>query len=508
MASEAEKKDVVSRRTFVRTASGLGVAAIVGWGVSGYLATQQPAARPAQTVTVTKTETVTTAATTPTTPVTQVQLEWAIWPWGVELVQDNARIFNENNPDIKVSVTDGGAAYPQYIYTRFAGADPPTIMYTTPDMQQVLMEKKWSVDMEDYAPDIKRYWDELYPGVREFFTNPFTGKMYGLNYWLGPISLGYNERHLKEVGYKVPLKSYDELAAAALAIKKKGLAEFPIGANWSWGFGYMLYNIMVGNEDPTKRKLYLFDENLNPVFADKSSPFFEAIRWFLDRVFVDKTISPGIREFDEPGITQALAKGTVSLALGFPDYDIAGANAEGAPEKGNVRFGLNPGTGYSTFHPANYMISKATMDKGKAHQEAAWRLLQFCGGKTTNAKPDFANGEYFVCNRLIRLFGVTSAYRKVMEDPQNKDALRKLGIVPEDFLAQYEKLTPVIYRDPRLTLWWGDWFMSAGAVVGGSLREKFEQFLTGKRGHGDQDILNFLNEITDDWNRLKKQAGQ
>ncbi|MEM2058017.1 MAG: hypothetical protein QXO76_07210, partial [Thermoproteota archaeon] len=58
-------------------------------------------------------------------PPPPVEIEWLIWAWGVELVNDNARIFNEKNSDVKVKVTVGPGDYNGYVYTRFAAGDPP-----------------------------------------------------------------------------------------------------------------------------------------------------------------------------------------------------------------------------------------------------------------------------------------------------------------------------------------------------------------------------------------------
>ncbi|MEM2865345.1 MAG: extracellular solute-binding protein [Candidatus Bathyarchaeia archaeon] len=501
-----EKK--VSRRRYVAYA-GAGVVIVAAAAAGGYYATRKPTPTPTPTVPATPTPTPTPKPTpTPTpTPAGVETIEWGIWSWGVELVNDNARIFNENNPDVKIKVTDLGADYVTNLYARYAAEDPPDIFYATPDVAYVVQYRKWAADMEDYFPEVKKYLDEMYPGVREFYINPFTGKVHGLCYWLGPYVLAYNERHLKEAGLGGPPKSYDELAEQALAIKKAGIVDYPIGALWSWGFPAMWYNIMIGMHEPKPGTRYLFDEDLNPIFNDKGTPFFEAVKWFLDRVFVDKTISPGVREYDESGITTAMGSGTISFALAFPDYDIAGANVAEMKETGNVKMALNPGSGYAVYHPTNYSVSARCVGRGKRAQEAVWRVMQFVGGKTTNAKPDFEKGEYFVCNRLIQQYGVTSAYKPVMEDPKNVAKLRELKINVETLIEQYNRLSTILWRDPVLTPWWGDWFSSPSSEVGGRVKPKFEEMLTGVRGHSDSDILGFMNEIAEDWSRAKKEAG-
>jgi multiple sugar transport system substrate-binding protein len=425
----------------------------------------------------------------------------------VELVNSNAAIFNQNNPDVNLSVTDLGGQYTTALYTRYQAGNPPDMHYSTPDVAYFLQYKKWLADVEDIAPQSRKYLDDMYPGVRQFHINPFTKKLHGLCYWLGPIVLAYNASHIKQAGFDAPPKTYDELAAQMLAIKKKGICPFPTGATWSWGFAYLWYNIMIGNVDPTTTAHYLFDENYNPIFNDKGTPFFDAVKWFLDRVYVDKTISPGIREYDESGITTALGSGTVSFALAFADYDVAAANASTMKQTGNIRIAMNPGSGYATFHAATYNISKHCTDKGKSAQDAVWKAMEFAGGKTTNAKSDYDNGQFFVCKKLLDTYGVTSAYKAVNEDPSSIATMEKLGINTDVLMQQYQKLSSITYWDPAQTPWWGDWFSSPSSEAGGRVMPKFEAMMTKATKPSDNDILAFLNDIANDWNTSKKAAG-
>ncbi|MEM2228514.1 MAG: hypothetical protein QXR82_06930, partial [Candidatus Bathyarchaeia archaeon] len=61
MSEEKKEEKAVSRRKYLGAVGGLAVAAAIGWGLAGYLASKPPAA----VKTITKTETI-TATTTPT----------------------------------------------------------------------------------------------------------------------------------------------------------------------------------------------------------------------------------------------------------------------------------------------------------------------------------------------------------------------------------------------------------------------------------------------------------
>ncbi|MEM3156899.1 MAG: hypothetical protein QXZ49_03180, partial [Nitrososphaerota archaeon] len=128
---------------------GLAAAAAIGWGLAGYFATI-PQREIVRTVTQTQTVTHTVTATAPATTATFqtltriVDVEWGIWSWGVELCNDNARIFNENNPDVRLHVTDLGGAYMTNLFARYAAGDPPDIFYATPDIAYVVQYNKWA----------------------------------------------------------------------------------------------------------------------------------------------------------------------------------------------------------------------------------------------------------------------------------------------------------------------------------------------------------------------------
>jgi hypothetical protein len=60
--SEEKKEEAISRRKYLGAVGGLAVAAAVGWGLAGYLASKPAAPAVEKTVTITKTETATPTA--------------------------------------------------------------------------------------------------------------------------------------------------------------------------------------------------------------------------------------------------------------------------------------------------------------------------------------------------------------------------------------------------------------------------------------------------------------
>ena len=198
--SETQQADV-SRRRFLKI--GAGVVVVAAAGAAGYYYLTQPPSGPPATTSMT--EATTSAPPTTSAMVTPEQIEWGIWSWGVELVQDNARIFMEGNPDITVKIDDYGLdTFGSGVATAYAGGKPADMHYSTPDITIVYQASKQTYDMETNYPEILKYNDDIYPGYRTGLVNPYTGKMYGLFYYSGGQTFAYNKRHYDSCRYRRP----------------------------------------------------------------------------------------------------------------------------------------------------------------------------------------------------------------------------------------------------------------------------------------------------------------
>ena len=506
--SETQQADV-SRRRFLKI--GAGVVVVAAAGAAGYYyLTQPPSGPPTPTTSMTE---ATTSAPPPVVPET---IEWGIWSWGVELVQDNARIFMEGNPDITVKIDDYGLdTFGSGVATAFAGGKPAEMLYSTPDITIVYQASKQTYDMEDNYPEITKYNGDIYPGYRSGLVNPYTGKMYGLFYYSGGQTFAYNKRHYEAAGIgDQPPKTMDELRANALKIKAKSasdktLPEFPIGYfAGSWGFTECaVYTTMMTLTD--QKPPYLFDEDLKPIFNYKGSPLFNAIKFVGDTIWIDKTSTPAVTQYEEADTVKVMGSGKHST-IWFPDYELAYINATdsttGKPatdEAYNLKVAVSPGSGVVSSIYRTYLPSHVANDSTPNHRDAVWRLMQFVGGKTTNAKPDFANGKYQVVKRLAMQAGLAFPYISMWDDKEITDSM-SAWIDPtarKDALA----LAYDFFNDPKMTTWWGDWF---GYWAAGVVRPRFQSIWLGEHGKpaSDDYIASVLDDIAAEWNKMKAAA--
>jgi len=487
----------VSRRKFLKY--GAGVVVVGAAAAAGYYAlTAQPPGPP--------TETTTAETTVPeTTVLVPEEVEWGIWSWGVELVQDNARIFNEANPDVHVKVGDYGLdTYGSGLAAAYAGGKPPDMHYSTPDITITYHNAKQTYDMETDYPEIRKYLDDVFPGYRSGLINPFTGKVYGLFYYSGGQTFVYNKKHLDAAGISGPPATMEQLREDAKTIKKKGVVEFPLGFfAGSWGFvECACYGTMLAltNQDPP----FMWDEDLKPTFNYKGSPFFNAIKYVGEAIWVDRTSTTAVVQYDEPTTVKVMGAGTHSY-IEMPDYELAFINPPGASaEAGNLKYAVAPGSGRISSIYRTYVASHTANDYGARHRDAVWRLMQFTGGKTTNTKPDFASGKYQVVKRLAMQAGLAFPYASMWQDQEILDSM-KAWCDPE-VRGQALSKAYDFFNDPKMTPWWDPWW---GYWLAGVVRPRIHSIWLGEHGQpaSDDYILQTLNEIADEWTKMKQAAG-
>jgi ABC-type glycerol-3-phosphate transport system substrate-binding protein len=501
-----------------KVAAGVVVAGVVAGGL-GYFAGSAAAPPVTVTQTIERTQTVTQTVTatevatatetvTPTVTATEevppeekVTVTWGIWSWGVELVEDNARIFNKFNPDINLQVIDYGLdTFFSALSNAYTAGNPPNFHYSTPDVTYIYLKNGWAVEIERYFPEVRKYLDELFPGFRSGFIHPDTGLMHGLAYYGGSQPFMYNQRHLDEAGIDGPPETWEDLVDDALKIKEKEVNDDPVGIWYgSWGFVEVgIYDFMLGINP--KQDMYMWDEDLNPIFNAKGSPLFNSLRWQLDAIYKHKIASVKGVEYDEATAVNAFGSGAHTY-FWMPDYDLAFANLPPSKEAGNLRMGISPGTGLVSAIYRSYLMSKHTVDQGEKVLEATWRAIQFVGGKTTNGKPDFENGEYFVCKRLNNEKGVGPIYRALWQDESVRESMKQW--VDPDVRAQVLENVYDFFNDPRMTTWWSEWW---GYWQAGVARPAIHALILGQEGTSDDDILRVLNRIAEEWNKMKAAA--
>ena len=197
----------------------------------------------------------------PMTSFAQVTLEFVVWSYSIDTIQDNIKQFETANPGIRVNLTDyPWTAYHDTMVLRFKGKTQTDVIYNGEDWLPEFAAAGWVVPLEDSFPAAKKYKEKTAPYALADMT--YNGKLYGLSYYSDLITFQYNKKILEKNGIAPP-KDWDQVLQYSLKLKQGGL-RYPIIyeydatlPNFYSAFVSQVYGRGGG----------MFDEKLNPDIA-------------------------------------------------------------------------------------------------------------------------------------------------------------------------------------------------------------------------------------------------
>ena len=207
-----------------------------------------------------------------------IKLEFVVWNYSLETIQDNIKLFEAANPGIKVNVTD--YTWPDYqdsIVLRFRGNTPTDVIYGGQDWLPAWGAAGFIAPLDSVAP--ADTLTALKSDIAGFALTDVTykDKIYGLPYYADTISFIYNKKILADAGIAVPA-TWDEVTAAAEKLKAGGM-EHPIVYEYNQELPNF-YDAFVAQA--YGRGAELFDKDLNPLFADPNNEAYKQLQWLAD----------------------------------------------------------------------------------------------------------------------------------------------------------------------------------------------------------------------------------
>jgi multiple sugar transport system substrate-binding protein len=302
-----------------------------------------------------------------------VTLEFVVWNYSLETIQDNVAQFEAANPGIKVNVTD--FAWPDYqdsLILRIRGGTPTDVVYGGQDWLPAWAAAGFIVPLDTVAPPGKV--EELAGDIAGFALTDVTydGKVYGLPYYSDTISFIYNKKILEDAGIAVPA-TWEEVTAAAEKLKAGGMDK-PIIYEYNQELPNF-YDAFVAQS--YGRGAELFDAELNPLFADPSNGAYQQLEWLAD------AWSKGLVQADnhESTIIPAMNTGQHAFTIVYT-YVLAALNdAATQPLAGQFAIAPMPGATHSTLGFAKSYVVTATAAADPARAEAAWKFIDFMAGR-------------------------------------------------------------------------------------------------------------------------------
>ena len=371
-------------------------------------------------------------------------------PWGVPPSEDALNAFmDESGITVEIQSVQMADLFSRVQVSAAAGVAPADVIFITEEGPSNvvatgnMLPLNELLEMGDLDADD---FEKL-----DFWT--VDGDVFAVPTYLQLVMMDYNSASLAEAGYDSPPTTWAELDEMAKAIRDAGIDDHPIAfgsINWSW----WLMALSMG--DP------MFDEDLNPVFADEDSQGRAAMALLFDW-FADELISP---EILAGGSQHSLFwAGTGVFHQGWQGSVVRG-NAESSLQAPNVDYMVLPEVGNTWSFPAGIGISVDS-----ENVEAAWEFIKWYVGDQNMT--DIWNAFGLYPSRISISSGLNEA-----GEIQGYDAIVEQSMHTNEL--------------PRFTLWWGPW----SASVTEAIREGLNSDMTS------DDVIDALAE---EWNELKEE---
>lgn len=399
-------------------------------------------------------------------------LRFSVWSYSLETIQANLKEFEKANQGVTVQVSDyPWTSYHDALATQFTGGNPPDVQYSSDHWLQEWASAGWIAPLDEHCPDVAGYQEEWAPYATEGMTHD--GRLYGLPYYADLVILIYNEDMVRKAGFQGPPQTWEELTEQALAMKRKGIAEYPV-------------NIPLKKDDPWSIEIFyamvyslgghMFDGD-TPVFAKPGSEAEQALQWLVDARHRHQVLSPTALEVEEPDVVKTMGAGQHAFTV-LAKYNLAELNAGNHAQKGKFKMALMPGSAHATVGFVRfYALSAATAEEGGERLDNACAFLNFMGGKT--------GGEYTVAKRWALEKGLGFANLPLYEDPEVQQAIDAWGD------AELERQQAELARSKEgLTPSWGTWDIHA--------REQLSAAVSGQ-----VSVTEALARMEERWAELK-----
>ncbi|HKQ95223.1 MAG TPA: sugar ABC transporter substrate-binding protein [Aestuariivirgaceae bacterium] len=302
-----------------------------------------------------------------------ITLEFTVWNYSLDTIQDNARKFEAENPGIKVKITDyTWQDYHDSLVLRFRGGTPTDIAYVGQDWLPAWAAAGFLAPLDDVATaDVL---GDLKKDIAGFSVSDMTykDKLYGLPYYADTISFIYNKKVLADAGIAVP-QTWDEVMAAAEKLKAGGM-EHPI----AYEFDQELPNFF----DAFVSQVYgrggeLFDKDLKAVFDNPDNAAYKQLDWLV-QAFKKDLVQ---QETHESKIIPSMNTGKHAFTIVFNYVLAAMNNAAEQPLAGQFALAPMPGESHAALGFTKFYSITAQAAKDPARAEAAWKFVNFMAGK-------------------------------------------------------------------------------------------------------------------------------
>jgi multiple sugar transport system substrate-binding protein len=349
----------------------------------------------------------------------EIELNYALWPFGDEIVADNARIFTEQY-GIKVDLQPTSGDYAAVIETKLVSGTRLDLLRAQRGQASRWFAAQWIRPIDD-MPDLDKIKREEFPAIGADALSWPDHKRIGLTYYNGgPYCMFRNEKVLSAGGYEATAnpndypQTWDEIYKQAVDLKRKGIVENPILPTWfkSWtGTPWALYAQCASEGDR------LVDDDMKATFG-LDTPILKVLsdwkRWW------DEDLVPrAILTWQEPQMASSWMKGLHAFHY-QSDYN---SFAYSDPKNGEFaqHFNMNPvmpGATHGTMLVGHALHVMSNTPRTDAELEAAFNLMKSFSWRDKN-------GELRMHKAWATLANLQVPFPEIYADPKVKQAITK-----------------------------------------------------------------------------------
>lgn len=370
----------------------------------------------------------------------ETTVTFAGWAFEPQVVEANVQRFMEQNPDIRVDYTPLDLQlYNEKMVALFNAGAEPDAFYVRDINLGAWVEAGWlqPIDGREGLDDLN---DDIYPfNLEALFYN---GRQYGTPYYGDIYVYMYDKKALADAGVDQPPVTLEQLADAALEVKRAGIADRPIlkgfktnvdGLNEFWSMVFASGG-------------HLFDPELNPVYPDDDGTALEVLEWMVEAMHGLEVLDPLGLELDETQARDVFLSGqgvfTSNVGNVFPRAN----NTEHSRRAGDIQMTRFPGLRDTGQGPMGWTRLYG-MGANTDAPDAAWRLMYYMGGKD-------AAGEYYTAKDWYLTYGVGYAFKSLDHDPDIVAAQKAAGYDLDVRAQQYGSARA---RENIKAPWYNEW---------------------------------------------------
>jgi multiple sugar transport system substrate-binding protein len=361
----------------------------------------------------------------PSTPITFIG-----WQYQPQIVEENVKTFMKlYDENVKYELVTGD--YHPVAETKLTGGQHIDMLYSEEDRIARWHTAGWVRDLEG-LPGIDQIKASMFPVSVESLSLT-NGKLVGLPYYAGFNAFIYNEEHLSKAGLQVP-QTWDDVLEASRKLKKDGVSTAPFHGAWGQKWAELSWFLFACWYSEGAK---VFDKDGN--FVD--DPALRKVLSTLQTLYKERLVAEDIMTLPGEGVPSYCTGMHTFMVL--HDYDQKVTNDPSVSKvAGKIKNALMPGATHSTMAwTAAYLMGSQPVDVDRV-----FNMLKFFGGKAKD-------GQYHVIKRWALEFGLGSAYKEVMADPEVVASFAKWRNI--DIASKQLELGTA--RKIGKTIWFPEW---------------------------------------------------